>query len=315
MTGTHAGSGYPDDDGQPASAGMLARLWRVLRRIAYGFVDDDGFILAGYLAYLALLALFPFLLVLVRVANVFGESEHGADAIVAFLDTLPANVADVLRTPIAQVVFQSSDAARAGVVTLGIIIALWTAGSFIETVRVIIHRAYDHSSGRPVWQHRLQSLAMVIGSTLLVLLAMSVSLALSGVGRFVSDHLGAMPQQMSMLALSRYAIAPLILFVALYVLFAALTPRRQRGSVHWPGALVTVGVWQAATGWLPKLISRFGSYDVTYGSLAGIMVTLLFFYIVGLGLVLGAQLNAAIKWSKSACERGASRIETDGKRL
>jgi membrane protein len=269
---------------------IVVRIWR-------GFFEDDGFIFAGYLAYLSLLALFPFLLLLISVAAAFGESDEGVRAVGAFLQALPPNVASVLRGPIEQVVAGRVNFSAGSLLTLGIGIAIWTAASFIETVRVILHRAYDHSSGRAIWQNRLQSFAIVIGSALLVLIGMSASLALAAAKRLLLEHLPGAHGAIEAIAVLRFAVTPVILFGALYGLFAALSPRK---SIRWPGALLTVLVWLAAAEGLPRAIAVYGSYDVTYGSLAGLMVTLLFFYLVGLGFVLGAQLNAAMKSSQSA---------------
>ena len=86
------------------------------------------------------------------------------------------------------------------------------------------------------------------------------------------------------------------LFASLYLLFYTLTPKayRSRRYPKWPGALTTTLWWIAVTVSLPPVIRRFFSYDLTYGSLAGIMIALFFFWLVGLGMVVGAELNAAL---------------------
>lgn len=265
--------------------------WRVVRRVYDGFWEDDGFMLSGNLAYLALLGLFPFLIFVVSVAGWIGSSDAGREAVNAFLAALPHNVADVLRGPIAEVVARP----RTGLLAFGLIVAVWTAGSVIETIRVVIHKAYDHTSGQPFWQYRIQSFIIVIGSTILMLASMSAQFALSGVRRFLIDHLPAAEQTLGAIGWVRYGVTPLILFLALYGLYFALTPRRARPTRYWPGALLTVLVWVLTASLLPRVLSSVGSYDLTYGSLAGVMVALLFFYVVGAGFVLGAELNAALK--------------------
>lgn len=268
--------------------------WRrpllVLRRTAIGFWEDDSFILAGHLAYLSLLTIFPFLLFLFKLAGALGRTQEGLDAARGFLDALPANVASVLEAPIRQVLSEGNS----GVLTLGILVAIWTAGSFIETNRVVLHKAYDHSAGRPIWQYRLQSAIIVILSAVLLLLAISAQLALSGVWQFVGAYLPNSYAIAEPLAALRNLITPALLFLALYGIYLALTPGRHRTARHWPGTLVAVAIWIGTAALLPTAIARAGTYDLTYGSLAGVMVTLLFFYVIGLGFVLGAQVNAAI---------------------
>ena len=92
-------------------------------------------------------------------------------------------------------------------------------------------------------------------------------------------------------------VSGLGLFLAIYMLFYSLTPskyRRLKQCPKWPGALFTTLWWIAVTLALPPLLASLFSYDVTYGSLAGVMVALFFFYLVGLGMVIGAELNAAL---------------------
>ena len=86
------------------------------------------------------------------------------------------------------------------------------------------------------------------------------------------------------------------LYLSLYLIFYTLTPAayRKRRYPKWPGALVVTAWWVATTAALPPLLSSVFSYDLTYGSLAGIMIALFFFWLVGLGMVMGAELNAAL---------------------
>ncbi len=269
----------------------LKQSWRIVRRVYDGFWEDDGFMLSGNLAYLALLGLFPFLIFVVSVAGWIGSSDAGHEAVKAFLAALPPNVADVLRGPVDEVISRP----RTGLLAFGLLVAVWTAGSVIETIRIIIHKAYDHSSGTAFWQYRLQSFVIVIGSTILMLAAISAQFALSGARKFLIDHLPAAEQSLDTIGWLRFAVTPLILFLALYGLYYALTPRRARPTRYWPGAMLTVLVWLLTAHLLPKVLSSVGSYDLTYGSLAGVMVALLFFYVVGAGFVIGAELNAALK--------------------
>ena len=86
------------------------------------------------------------------------------------------------------------------------------------------------------------------------------------------------------------------LFAAIYVIFAGLTPAKYRSSdfPKWPGAAFVSLWWLGLTALLPMFLSSVSNYDLAYGSLAGVMLALIFFYLIGLGLVTGAQLNAAL---------------------
>jgi membrane protein len=265
----------------------LKKLRRIIGGMLRGFWEDDGFILSGHLAYLSLLAVFPFFIFIVWLAGRFGRTAEGVAAIAAFLASVPANVAAALREPIAQVTGQQSQ----GLLTIGIAVALWTAGSVIETVRVVIHKAYNVPTGRPFWQYRLQSFIMVIGSALILLAAMSAQFALAGIDELLRSKTAAAAAFDHL----RRWMTPVALFIALIGLHRALTPRRVEPAQHWPGALFTALAWITIAATLPQALSHFSTYDITYGSLAGVMITLLFFYLIGAAFVLGSQLNAAIR--------------------
>jgi membrane protein len=264
--------------------------FEVLKRVAVG-VYSDGFIHAGNLAYLALLTIFPFVIVAAAVARLFGQSEGGMDAVIALLQTMPPDVARVLSSPIADVL----EARSGGLLWLGAIVGLWTTGSFIETIRDIIRRAYGVTFSRPFWEYRLGSLGMIIVSVILAMIAFSISILLSGVQEFVVRFLPGGDDIVGLFTLFRI-LPGLVLFGSLYLLFFTLTPKRyrKRGCLRWPGpAFVTVW-WLATTALLPAVLSSLGGYDLTYGSLAGVMIALIFFFVIGLGVVIGAELNAAL---------------------
>ena len=264
--------------------------FEVIKRVAVG-VYNDGFIHAGNLAYLALLTLFPFVIVAAAVARLFGQTEGGMDAVIALLQTMPPNVADVLSKPIGDVL----EARSGNLLWLGAIVGLWTTGSFIETIRDIIRRAYGVTFTRPFWEYRLTSAGIIVASVVIAMIAFTLSILLSGIQEFVVRLLPGADDVVGLFTLFRIVPA-LVLFGALYLLFLSLTPKRyrQRGCRLWPGpAFVTIW-WLATTALLPMALTSLGSYDLTYGSLAGVMIALIFFFVIGLGVVIGAELNAAL---------------------
>ncbi len=265
------------------------RPFLVAKRVAIG-VYSDGFIHAGNLAYLALLSIFPFVIVAAAVARTFGQSMEGLAAVEALLQTMPPRVADVLETPIQDVL----EARSGGLLWLGALVGLWTTGSFIETIRDIIRRAYGVSYSRPFWEYRLASVGMIIGSVILAMLAFAISIVMTGIQQFLVNLVPGADDLVALLTLLRIAPA-LVLFASLYLVFYALTPKRYRkGCPKWPGAAFVAGWWVMTTALLPVVLSSLGGYDLTYGGLAGVMIALIFFFIVGLGLVIGAELNAAL---------------------
>ena len=135
---------------------------------------------------------------------------------------------------------------------------------------------------------------MIIGAVILAMIAFALSIFLSGIQQFLVDKIPGADDLVGLLTLLRVAPA-LLLFGALYLLFYMLTPKRYRaGCPKWPGPLLVAAWWVGTTSLLPVVLASLGSYDLTYGSLAGIIIALFFFFIIGLGLVIGAELNAAL---------------------
>jgi membrane protein len=278
------------------------RIYVVVKRAAIG-VYSDGFIHAGNIAYLALLTLFPFFIVMAAVAQLFGRQPDVLHALSAFLKTLPESVADLIAQPIRDVLV-----ARSGTLLwLGALVGLWSTASFVETIRDILHRAYGTVPSLGFWQYRLGSIAIIVGSVILAMAAFSALVTLTAYEQFVWRLLPFSNTLQPIVSLSR--LAPLLmLFGALYMLFATLTPMKYRYSPcpKWPGALFTAIWWILVTMALPVAVSAFGGYGRTYGSLAGVIVTLLFFWLVGLGLVFGAHLNAALAESPDPSVKDAA---------
>jgi len=180
-------------------------------------------------------------------------------------------------------------------------------GSFVETIRDILHRAYGTKPSRSFWHYRAGSILIIIVSVILAMSAFSAQVFLTGIEQFVWRLLPFASELQPLINLSR--LGPLLtLIAALYAMFVTLTPMRYRTSPcpKWPGALFTAIWWMAVTMLLPVVVSAFGGYGRTYGSLAGVIVTLLFFWLVGLGLVFGAHLNAALAESPETSVKDAA---------
>lgn len=267
-----------------------SRSFEVVKRVIIG-VYSDGFIHAGNLAYLSLLAMFPFFILAAAVAALLGQSSDAQRTVFTILQQLPPSVAEVLRGPIAEVL----TARQGALLWFGAIVGLWTATSFIETIRDILRRAYGVKYSLPFWNYRLISILFMLGLVMLLMLSFAVSVAMSSVEALVIHlvpRFGAVASTISL-----YRIVPgVMLYFTIYLIFVVLTPSRYRkiGCRKWPGAALVAVWWIGTTTALPWAIGLAGGYSLTYGSLAGVMIALLFFFVVGLGVVTGAELNAAL---------------------
>jgi membrane protein len=277
-----------------------AHWWEVIKRVAVG-VYNDGFIHAGNLAFLALLALFPFFILAAALAQILGQTESGAQTVATILAQLPSEVASTLRRPVAEVL-----SARSGpLLWIGGMVGLWTAGSFVETIRDILRRAYGVKYSAPFWHYRLSSIAVILGAVVLLMFAFAITVVLTSVQHAIAAWVPFADNVVDALNIYRYLPA-VALFATNYILFYLLTPTRYRrkGCRKWPGALLITVWWLATVEVLPEAIGLLGGYDLTYGSLAGVMVVLIFFFMVGLGVVAGAELNAALAEASPTALKG-----------
>ncbi len=268
----------------------LQRARDICQRVAVG-TYTDGFTAAGNFAFLSLLAVFAFFVVAAAIVSAFGRTEVGTEFVAGFLQTLPFSVAEALRDPV-----EAAMVARTGpLLWLSALVSLWTTTSLIETVRQILNTAYGTCSNRSFWHYRLGSMVLIIFSVFLAMLALSANFLLAGVREFIAAFIPDADAAALILTLSS-AFPFLILFGTLYVIFRLLTPRPYRGKrfPKWPGAVFISLWWLAIVTALPWLLRNAANYQLTYGSLAGVIITLIFFYLVGLGMVIGSQLNAAL---------------------
>jgi membrane protein len=274
--------------------------WEVTKRVLVG-VYNDGFIHAGNLAYLSVLALFPFFILAAAVAHLFGQSQDAQLTVFNVLRRLPPDVASTLRAPVQQVL----NARTGPLLWFGAIVGLWTAASFVETIRDILRRAYGVKFCAPFWEYRLGSILLILGAVLLLMIAFAASVILSSLHHILLEWFPLAGGIATTLGIYRLVPAA-TLFFTFYVLFFALTPARYRKHRcrKWPGALLITAWWLATVEILPNVLGLFGGYSLTYGSLAGIMITLLFFFAVGLGVVIGAELNAALAESGATALKG-----------
>jgi membrane protein len=264
--------------------------WEVTKRVAIG-VYNDGFIHAGNLAYLSIVALFPFFIVAAAAAHLLGQSQDAQLTVMNVLRRLPPNVADTLREPIQEVL-----TVRTGpLLWAGAVIGLWTAASFIETIRDILRRAYGVKFCAPFWEYRLGSILLILGAVFLLMIAFAASTALTIAHHLLVEWFPFAEGLGSTLGI--YRVVPAVtLFLTFYGLFYALTPARYRKSDcrKWPAALFITAWWLVTVEILPSILGLLGGYSLTYGSLAGVMIALIFFFVIGLGVVIGAELNAAL---------------------
>jgi len=290
------------------------RVWRSLRigatilwRAIVHFIDDGGATQAGSIAFTALFALFPFLIFLTTLAGEFGQEEAARRFVELSLEGLPAEVVSAIRPAIDQVV----NVRRTGLMTVSILVAVWTASSGIEALRTALNYAYGIEDSRSWWWLRLQSIVFTVVMSIAILVLMVVVVAGPFIWHFV-EELFKVPASWGWLYTGvRYLLAVLLLYAVVALLYQWLPNRRLRGYEILPGAAVTVVTWLITASLFSLYLQNLGRFSVTYGSLGGIVVTLTFFYLSAAIFIFGAEVNGA--WRRDVAARlraqRAARIE------
>lgn len=271
----------------------LAPFWRVLQPFVQaiaGFLEDEGLMMAGHLSFITLLAFFPFLIFLVALAGFLGRTEAGTELVAVMFHIMPPLVKQGLEGPIMEVLNQP----RGDLLTIGILFTIWTAGSGLEAVRHVLNRAHGAIEYRPLWRRRATSLSFVVLFSGLIVIGLTL-LVLGPIGyTYIEEWFDLSPDWAIAFVGLRFGLTSVIFMMTVVVLYQILPARRLRLRHTFPGAALVIVLWMVAAAGFSHYLGAVGGYDVTYGSLGGIIIALLFFYVVGAIFILGAEFNAAL---------------------
>ncbi|PCI45479.1 MAG: hypothetical protein COB49_10005 [Alphaproteobacteria bacterium] len=255
------------------------------------FLKHDGMVVAGYLAFLTLLALFPFIIFLVSLAGFFGQSDAGPQALEYLFEHMPEDVSKVLREPIEKMV-RTTDK---NIMTFSILGALWVCSSAIDTARLAIVRAFGTVSRRPFIRRRAEGLLLVVLSASSIIIGMSILVFGPVAWKILISYIPLETDWKLVWNLARLSLSVSLIFGALCLSYFVLKPRKLAARTPvMAGAFTTLVLWMIVGNGFSIYLKHFGNYDVTYGSLAGVIITLMLFYFIGASYILGAEVNAAL---------------------
>ena len=271
---------------------LRLRRLRAFLRIATSayrrYVRADSDAMAGYIAYSAFLSVFPFAIFATALAGSFVNPEESDAIVEALFDLTPEHVAQTLEPVVESVTHGQGNQ----IVTVSGLGALWVASNAIEAIRVGFDRAYAAQRVRHYVVRRLIAAGFVLVATLtfglLGFLVIAAPLALT----LAEQTLGfSTPIGVGVL---RYALGLGMLAMFLFQLHLLLPTRRPPRTRLWPGIATSVALWTVGAYAFSSYLAAVPSYSITYGTLAGVIVTLLFFYLTGAAILFGAQVNAVL---------------------
>jgi membrane protein len=275
------------------------RLIRQCYDIAYGaydaFLRDDGWAIASHIALSTLMSLFPFLIFITALTGFLGSQQLADQVASLLLEAWPAEVAGPIASEIAGVLTN----AHGGLLTFGVVLAIYFSSSGVESLRIGLNRAYDETEMRPWWLLRLESIGYVlVGAAALIALAFLIVGAVGGLSRLVKYAPWLAPIEVSF-TFGRYIIATSVVVVAL-VLVHKWLPAGQRKLIEIvPGIAATLVLWILTGVAFGRYLAEFAyTYVSTYAGLASAMVALVFLYWTAAIFVYGGELNHAIRQAR-----------------
>ena len=264
------------------------------KRMAKEVLNDDVNGLAAELAYRFFLALFPFFIFLAAlggfVATLLGVTNPTDQVMELLGEVLPADAASVVRRQLDQVVASRN----AGLLSVGIVTAIWTGSSGIRATMKAMNRAYDVRETRSFWKKYLVSIGLTLLAGSFVVGAFVLLVVGQLAGRQVAEAIGMPGAYQTAVTLARWPAAIVLLLVATAFWYWAAPNIALPFKWITPGAVLFTVVWLVATALFSLYVANFGAYNATYGTLGGVAVLLLWFYLTSLILLAGAELNAVV---------------------
>ncbi len=264
----------------------------VLYRAGDNLAENDGIEFAGYLTFLSLLALFPFLVLIVAIAGFVGRGDLGTQFIELMFSYLPHDAVEAIEPRVEEIISGPPQA----LLTISILGAIWTSSSAVEGIRTVLNRAYQVSNPPTYVFRRMMSILQLILFTFVIILVMSVLVVPPILLERFESWWGV-----TVLADVRSDWGQFLIYLGIGLLFCMiasiyyLLPNIKQNLLSvLPGALLVVVLWVAGASGFTFYISHVDQVSIIYGSLGGFIATMLFFFIMNIIFIYGAEFNFQI---------------------
>jgi membrane protein len=278
---------------------LAARVWREIG-------EDEIVDRAAALSYYFLFALFPALLFLTALLGML-PIPGLMDRLMGYVEqALPGDAASVISKTLDEIVRGS----RGSLLSLGALTALWASSSGMGSMMTALNVAYDVEDTRPWWKWRLVSIALTVGFSLFILGGLIIMVFGPRLGRALADRLGMGPFFTTVWDVASVPVAMLLVLVGIALVYYLAPAAKQRWRWVTPGSAVALVLWLAMSYGLRLYVTRFANYNATYGSIGGVILLMLWLYLTGLVLLVGAEINAEIE--HAAARRGEPTAKLPG---
>ena len=251
---------------------------------------DNALGLAAQLAYYFLLALVPAIVCVVALAS-FLPPQTIQETVEALRRFAPGDVVDIVRDQLTALANRSNE----GVFTFGLLLALWSSSAAMVAITEALNRAYDIDEARPWWKVRLTAMLLTVGVAVFVVVAFGLLLIGPTVMAPLVERIGLGSSFTTAWTILRWPLAFALVALGLSIVYYFGPDAEQDWEWVTPGAVLGTILWLVASVAFKLYASRFGTYNETYGSLGGVIVLMLWFYLSGLAILIGAEMNAEIE--------------------
>jgi membrane protein len=266
------------------------------RRVVHEVQEDDCFGRAAQLAYYFLFALFPFFLVLITLLGYLPVPNLMDRLMEMLAQMLPGEALQLVQDNLHELVTSQ----RGGLLSFGILAALWTSSSAITAIMDSLNRAYDVQEGRPFWKVRGLAILLTIGLSLFIIVSLVLLTFGPQIGGWIADQVGLGRVFQIAWNVLRWPVIVGLIILAMALIYYLAPDVEQRWQWITPGSVVAVLGWLAASLGFSFYVNNFGSYNATYGSIGTVIVLLTWMYVSGFFVLVGGEINAEIEHASSS---------------
>jgi membrane protein len=266
--------------------------WGTLfKRTFKEMLADDVPNLAAQQAYYFFFALFPALLALISIASFFPVANLVDEIVQRLGRVAPRDVIDIVVGQITKI----SDTNAGGLLTFAFLLTLWSSSAAVVSMSTTLNTAYDITEGRPWWKVRLVAIGLTIGLAFFILVTMSLVIVGPTFAERAAEAMQLGPAFEWGWKILQWPLVFILISTAIALVYYFAPDAEQEWVWITPGSVVATALWVIISLGFKIYLARFGSYNETYGTIGGVMVLLLWFYLSGIALLAGAELNAEIE--------------------
>ena len=262
----------------------------VLKGSLREFKDDELTDRAAALTYYGVLALFPALLVLVAVLGLTGKST--TDQVLNNLQQFaPGSARNIITSAVQQL--QGNAGIGSIMAIVGLVVAVWSASGYVAAFIRAANAVYDMPEGRPVWKLLPVRLGVTVVLMVLAVISALIVVFTGSLARKAGQVLGIGDTALAVWSIAKWPVLVVLVTVMIAILYWA-TPNARVKGFRWitPGSFLALLIWMIASGAFAIYVANFASYNKTYGSMAGVIVFLLWLWITNLAILLGLEFDA-----------------------